>query len=145
MQEDRKHQYYLKHREEILRKSKINYQLQRDFKLKQMKEYHLKNRQKHLERFRIYDKQIRKKETALVIAHYSNNENKCDCCGESDPRFLTVDHINGGGHKHRKATTKNTCRWLLKNNFPNGFQILCFNCNLGRERNHKVCPHQDLK
>ena len=25
--------------------------------------------------------------------------NKCQCCGETQPEFLTLDHINGGGHK----------------------------------------------
>ncbi|MBA7683673.1 hypothetical protein ES703_92053 [subsurface metagenome] len=39
---------------------------------------------------------------ALLVAHYSNNTNRCACCGESEVRFLTIDHINGNGSEHRK-------------------------------------------
>ena len=33
--------------------------------------------------------------------------------------------------------------WIVKNNFPKGFQILCHNCNLakGYSKNNK-CPHE---
>ena len=33
-------------------------------------------------------------------------------------------------------------RWLKRNNFPEGFQVLCFNCNCGKEINKGVCPHK---
>jgi hypothetical protein len=33
---------------------------------------------------------------------------------------------------------------IIKNNFPPEFQILCFNCNLGRSRSGGVCPHENL-
>ena len=28
--------------------------------------------------------------------------------------------------------------------FPEGFQILCFNCNAGKHRNGGRCPHEQL-
>ena len=31
--------------------------------------------------------------------------------------------------------------WLKNNNFPEGFQVLCFNCNCGKARNKGICPH----
>ena len=32
--------------------------------------------------------------------------------------------------------------WLYRNNFPKGFQTLCFNCNWGKHINDGICPHQ---
>ena len=83
----------------------------------------------------------------LVIEHYGGI---CNCCGESNPLFLTIDHINGGGNKHRLSISKSDkpvggqviYYWIIKNDFPSDFQILCFNCNLGKTRNKGVCPHK---
>jgi hypothetical protein len=55
---------------------------------------------------------------------------KCIRCGFADVRSLHIDHVNGGGHKHRKTTsTRMLLFWLKKNNYPKIFQILCANCN----------------
>jgi hypothetical protein len=81
---------------------------------------------------------------------------KCACCGETEPLFLTIDHIDSDGSKHRREITPEghdyrdyrsstgykTYRWLENNNFPAGFQVLCSNCNHGRHRNGGVCPHK---
>jgi len=79
-----------------------------------------------------------------VFIHYGGNPPKCACCGESGLRFLTIDHINNDGGKHRKLglTGARLYRWLIKNNFPKEFQILCYNCNCGRARNGGICPHK---
>lgn len=82
----------------------------------------------------------------MVFEYYGNT---CKCCGESNHEFLTIDHINGGGIKHRKeiGNSKNSTSstafytWLIKNNYPKEFQILCFNCNCAKS-NHECCPHQ---
>ena len=81
-----------------------------------------------------------------VLYHYSNGKMKCGCCGESNQKFLTLDHISGGGGEHRKqfGNSKGVYRNLRKNNFPEGYQVLCFNCNCGRQHNNGVCPHKAL-
>jgi hypothetical protein len=68
----------------------------------------------------------------------------CKCCGETEPSFMTIDHINGGGHAHVKMIGGygNLYAWLKRNNFPNGFQVLCFNCNHGKHLNDGICPHK---
>lgn len=76
-----------------------------------------------------------------AIAHYSHNKNVCACCGESEIRFLTIDHINGDGAKHRKEYKGLIQSVLKKAGYPNGYQVLCYNCNLGRAHNGGVCPH----
>jgi predicted restriction endonuclease len=74
-----------------------------------------------------------------VLAHYGG---KCACCGESVPEFLAIDHINGGGCQHRKEIPGgNVCAWLKKNNYPEGFQVLCHNCNMAKGF-YGHCPHQ---
>lgn len=57
--------------------------------------------------------------------------------------FLIIDHIDGGGTKHRKEVGKGAAfyRWLEKNNYPLNFQVLCMNCQFGK-RICGVCPHQ---
>lgn len=80
-----------------------------------------------------------KRTKSLVFTHYGN---KCKCCGEQEPIFLTIDHINNDGNKHRKVIGRKLYAWIVKNNFPDTFQILCFNCNTGRHFNGGICPHQ---
>lgn len=65
----------------------------------------------------------------------------CRCCGETIIEFLTIDHINGDGYKHRQEIGGGILRWLRNNGYPEGFQILCMNCNFGK-RNGRECPHK---
>ena len=77
-----------------------------------------------------------------VISHYGG---KCCCCGENNILFLTIDHKNGGGTKHRIEINRSGLKfyyWLRQKNYPEGFQVLCFNCNCGRARNKGMCPHK---
>lgn len=67
----------------------------------------------------------------------------CDCCGENEKDFLEVDHIMGGGNKHRKELGGGAklYTWLRKNKFPLGFRLLCKNCN-GAIFKLGWCPHE---
>lgn len=78
-----------------------------------------------------------------VLDHYGRT---CQCCGEADERFLTLDHTNNDGAEHRRevgSSGQAVWRDLRKRGWPPGFQTLCFNCNLGKQRNGGVCPHQE--
>lgn len=68
---------------------------------------------------------------------------KCNCCGETIKQFLTLDHINNDGSKHRKKTGKNFYIWLRDNNYPPIIQVLCYNCNCGKARNNGICPYKE--
>ena len=90
----------------------------------------------------------RERKRMKILIHYGGNPPKCACCGETIIKFLTVDHINNDGAKHRKEIyTKSwggdITRWLTKNNYPEGFRILCWNCNCGRAHNGGICPHKE--
>ena len=80
----------------------------------------------------------RRKRRKQVLDHYGG---KCVCCGETIYEFLTFDHINGGGNKHRKEIKGPMERWLKINNYPKEFQVLCYNCNSAKGH-HGKCPHE---
>lgn len=72
-----------------------------------------------------------KRRKILVLTHYGNGKLACVKCGFSDIRALSIDHINGGGSEERIAKIKRGTKfysWLMKNNYPLGFQTLCMNC-----------------
>ena len=79
----------------------------------------------------------------IVVEHYGS---KCNCCGEIEYTFLAIDHINGGGNKHRKQIKKmgGGCfyQWIINQNFPNNLQILCYNCNMSKYLNGGLCAHK---
>lgn len=81
----------------------------------------------------------------IKINVFENYGNKCACCGENNIKFLTIDHINNDGAKHRKNeninTGNSTYRWIIKNNYPKNLQLLCWNCNCSKN-SYGYCPHQ---
>lgn len=84
----------------------------------------------------------------------------CKCCGESTWQFLTIDHIDPVGiriyisgnkrdskrdparkQSHRGGTQ--LYRWLRDNGWPDGFRVLCMNCNFSLGH-YGFCPHGGL-
>ena len=75
-----------------------------------------------------------------VIAHYGG---RCKCCGEMRSYFLGLDHINGGGHMHKREIKHQWIyRWAQVNNYPDFLQVLCYNCNMAKGM-YGRCPCQD--
>lgn len=100
------------------------------------REKNRKYRDVAIERNRLRRKTLRSE----VIAAYGG---KCVCpnCPETNEKFLTIDHINNDGAAHKRQIGRaGLYRWLKQNGFPEGFQVLCWNCNCGRAV-YGVCPH----
>ncbi len=97
---------------------------------------------RHPERAREMALTSRRKRKAEVIGHYGG---VCACCGEDDLDVLSIDHVNGGGARHRRELKAKGevfgYHWLKKNGFPLGFRVLCLNCNLARGL-YGRCPHE---
>jgi len=74
-----------------------------------------------------------------VFEYYGES---CTCCEESVFGFLTIDHIDGKASMNHKSDMKGKklYSWLIRNNFPKGFQTLCWNCNSGSSNG--ICPHK---
>ena len=74
--------------------------------------------------------------------------NKCSCCGEVEALFLCIDHEQGAGGVHlrylRQMGKGSVYSWLILMNFPEGFRVLCCNCNHACAING-ICPHQNTK
>ena len=85
-----------------------------------------------------------------VLAAYGNI---CYCCGEDNPKLLTLDHEFDDGGKYRSANPKlkrggrKFYYWLRQHGYPQdlGLRVACWNCNCGRQYNSNkgVCPHQE--
>ncbi len=97
----------------------------------------------HAEHLKDYKAQRRRDRRMTVLRHYSSDVPSCACCGESIIEFLVIDHVHGGGGKHRKEPSVGGgsafVDWLIKNSFPIGFRVLCHNCNAAVVSG--PCPH----
>ncbi len=85
-----------------------------------------------------------KKLRLAALQAYSGKSPHCACCRESNLEFLSIDHIHGGGRKHRmelKGKGVVFCRWLRDQGYPPGFRVLCHNCNFSMGI-YGYCPHR---
>jgi hypothetical protein len=86
---------------------------------------------------RVHDRKLKE----AAYAAYGGFQ--CACCGETTEAFLSIDHMNNDGAEHRRIVPhRKIYKWLARNGYPEGFQILCMNCNFGKARNGGVCPHE---
>jgi uncharacterized protein YeaO (DUF488 family) len=82
-----------------------------------------------------------------VLSHYSNGTPICACCGEKELSFLSLEHVNNDGAKHKKelfGKRHNLYSWLKNNSYQTNYKIevLCMNCQFGRRYNNGICPHK---
>jgi len=161
------HNYYLEHKEELKAKQKIWRETHKeqwngynkkwrksnpDDVRERAKKYRTENRDKinkkrrenHF-KYKEKQKEYRDNLKLKVFNHYCNGDIHCQCpnCPETNPKFLTLDHINGGGNQQRRELGSSTAiyKWIIDNNYPEGYQVLCANCNFGRQM-YGVCPHE---
>jgi hypothetical protein len=157
------HEYYLKNKEKIRQRNKewylknknkiterriIRERLRPDVVKEKRRLRYLKDKEKikkqssewrknHPEKFRAALTRSRLKNRIEVLTYYGGGKLACVICGYNDKRALSIDHINGGGIKHRKdnRVAGHIARWLSVNGFPDGFRTLCMNCQyIERER-----------
>jgi len=123
----KKKKYYSDNREQFRSKFKLYYSNNK-----------VKHRICYKQRYASNSTEIQKKaretrrvKREKVISHYSPDM-KCINCGEARFECLAIDHIKNDGRKHIKEIGRSSfglCLWIINNNFPSGFQILCHNCN----------------
>lgn len=101
-----------------------------------------KNHHKVLEMTRRAGRLWGKKLKQAIVKAYGG---ACICCGETHLEFLTIDHINGDGKKHREELKRRGVSFytfLREQGFPqDSLRLLCMNCNFAT-RYGKPCPHQ---
>jgi hypothetical protein len=72
----------------------------------------------------------------MIMDHYGGPT--CVGCNETELAVLQLDHKDGGGNKHRRKIgngdlrkgSVNTYQWIIENNYPPLFRVLCANCNV---------------
>lgn len=117
-----------------------------DYKKNYQKNYRKDNKEKIADSNRIWradnkeylnigKKQERKRLKLDVVLAYSPSGN-CQKCGFNDLRALQIDHINNDGAEERRRLFGSRLfagttfyRWVRRNNYPTGYQVLCANCN----------------
>jgi len=141
-------------KERKLRRSaydKAYYERTKDKQRERHRRYYQEHKVKHQQQSRDYysehsekikadairtGKELRAKQRAAVLFHYSNGTMACVQCGCSDIRALVLDHISGGGTEQRRkmGSGVQVWLWLARHGFPPGYQILCANCNTIKAR-----------
>lgn len=156
-------EYRKKNMEKELERRKIYYRQNKERIKKYALDWAKKNPEKKREQRRLYKKrhpekvreQNRRRDCRIrkkVFTHYGGDLPKCVCCGETEDKFLTIDHKNNNGNAerlrifgHKHVAGNMFYLWIIKNNFPKDLQVLCFNCNFGKARNKGVCPHKETQ
>lgn len=87
---------------------------------------------------KIYREAIR---TGIIEAYGG----RCACpgCDVSIPKFLCLDHVNGGGRQHRKRVGSGVTIYIEVRNkgYPKDkYRLLCWNCN-HCYGHYGSCPH----
>lgn len=98
---------------------------------------------------RLHMRRIRQRsDSRMRHALLSRLGGRCSCCHETESRFLTLDHRRNDGYKDRRVCEnpyplyKKILRGRVK---VERFQLLCWNCNLGKAHNGGVCPHRSSR
>lgn len=132
---DRNRRYYENNREKVINSSKVYAEKHPEKQHARHHKWYLANKELSNQRSRENQQRLRKQ----VIEVYGG---KCQCCGETQYEFLAIDHIDGGGREHRRQLKWGSVyRWLRDNGYPEGFQVLCHNCNMAKAF-YGICPHQ---
>lgn len=84
--------------------------------------------------------------THLFERVYEGLGGVCACCGETERKFLTIDHVRKNGKEHRKRIGTDQialCLDILRVGCDRSeYQLLCANCHLAKDL-RGGCPHQD--
>ena len=147
--------YYQRNKERQLSIQKERYKLKKDEILAKSKARIKANPEKYREYFKTqrikwetkhpgYHNNLNRRRYAEVKTLLFNAYgNKCFCCGESEPGFLTLDHILRDGKSERIRYGNRMYAKIAKEGFPRDrYRLACMNCNWGM-RLGNACPHQD--
>ncbi len=157
---ERSRRYRERHPERRKASANAWYNRNKDKVSEQRKEDYQNNKEKYLARSHVYTRRLKLE----VLVHYSGTD--LPHCADpfhlhlpndpflTDCRVLSIDHINDDGADERERIF-GTRRfggghsfylWLKRNNYPMGYQVLCFNCQWEKVNkkdflNHLVDKH----
>lgn len=113
------HSYYERHKVEVMARNTKYREKHKEEVANKMKQWHIK-----------YHEALK----IEVFSHYSKDGGlECARCGVIDIDVLCLDHINGNGGGRIRRGGWLLYRQLRKQGFPEGYQVLCANCNLKKQ------------
>ena len=139
-------QWYITHRDSIRQRAKI-------YRLSHKEQTHVYEKQyysEHKKECNSKTAELRTKIKRQVLTFYGNDKCACVKCGFDDVRALSIDHINGNGAKQRQQESGlrgggiRFYTWLIKNNYPKGYQTLCMNCQFIKRQTNNEYNGKDL-
>ena len=102
-------------------------------------------------RYRYPVRQAKRLQDKIAVVNVlTNGQGTCQWCGQGDIDVLTIDHINDDGASHRRLHTgkggSKFYSWIINEDYPSGFQVLCCNCNMKKEveRRRREAGHRSL-
>jgi len=92
-------------------------------------------------------KLYQRKSRWAVLSYYSGGGiPKCACCGETRYEFLAINHKENNPDKRtvkeKRISGLRIITWLINHNLPEGFNVLCHNCNCS-DGFSGFCPHKN--
>ena len=102
------------------------------------REWRAKYQWKRTKKQKLYREENRNEINVRALSGYHKQKksihkllgNKCKNCGENDPIYFQIDHINNDGCLDRNKVTLKKC---LED--PKKYQLLCANCNWAKRLN----------
>jgi len=108
--------YYQEHREEV----DLKHKAYKKANIDKYREWGRKHALAHNQRLKLE-----------VFTHYSRGLPQCANCSERRMSCLSIDHKNGRARTEKMKTGLRGVtfyRWLRTSNYPEGYQVLCMNC-----------------
>jgi len=143
------HRYYIENRETCREKCRKWQTENRERLLAWRRKRYRENFAKNQQRFADYErKRNQSSKIEVMFSKYSNGTGKCVKCGEGDIDVLCLDHIADNGAAHRLEIGghrgQQLYKMLKKQKYPEGYQVLCANCNLKKEliRKRSLCDER---
>ena len=132
-------QYYQEHKERYAQNAKrwFNEHPERTKEIR--KQHNIRHKEQQLK----WARAKRAKQRYECLLHYSEGSLQCGRCGIADIDVLCLDHINNDGGLEKKCWGNGNAFYtnIYRLGFPEGYQVLCWNCNhkkeLERSRNGK--------
>ena len=125
---DKNRRWRERNREKVHVSQKKYYEKNKEKLRLKAKEYKMEHKEQKSEADKAYYRNYRRRKRRDVIDKLGG---QCIQCGFGDWRGLQIDHVNGGGSKHRKefANVWTYYKHIHENLDSGDYQVLCANCN----------------
>lgn len=135
--------YNEKHKERRKAAARERYRKNPEKRRAQSAEYRRNNPEKVNASNAAWHRRKRLEYREAVVSGYGH---ACICCGVTETLFLELHHPKGDGKADRLRRGGNTLTlyvWLIKNGFPEGYELLCANCHRAIHQSQDgLCPHK---